>query len=175
MQLPRWNNCKNPRTRGKTAQPSISHSGQGLEGKKSSSLPVEGGIFSLTFPFIDQAITRTEASAAGEKARAYIRLFSGLRANHSNQGRRSGDVDAVTFPTAHNRTANGIQLELPPGGKVFLHRAAYTRGQAVIDRLDLGRVNFRAACFRHSTGLSHGGNQFVFPLRVRVDLPFVHA
>src|SRR5438874_3015717 len=53
MQLPRWNNCKNPRTRGKTAQPSISHSGQGLEGKKSSSLPVEGGIFSLTFPFID--------------------------------------------------------------------------------------------------------------------------
>src|SRR5881628_2495613 len=43
--------------RGKTAQPSISHSGQGLEGKKSSSLPVEGGIFSLTFPFIDQAIT----------------------------------------------------------------------------------------------------------------------
>src|SRR5947199_8358413 len=57
MQLPRWNNCKNSRTRGKTAQPSISHSGQGLEGKKSSSLPVEGGIFSLTFPFIDQAIT----------------------------------------------------------------------------------------------------------------------
>src|SRR5438128_557314 len=56
MQLPRWNNCKNPRTRGKTAQPSISHSGQGLEGKKSSSLPVAGGIFSLTFPFIDQAI-----------------------------------------------------------------------------------------------------------------------
>src|SRR5438876_9804685 len=55
MQLPRWNNCKNPRTKGKTAQPSISHSGQGLEGKKSSSLPVEGGIFSLTFPFIDQA------------------------------------------------------------------------------------------------------------------------
>src|SRR2546426_12492431 len=48
--------------RGKTAQPSISHSGQGLEGKKSSSLPVEGGIFSLTFPFIDQAITlRTPA------------------------------------------------------------------------------------------------------------------
>src|SRR3989454_9451694 len=43
--------------RGKTAQPSISHSGQGLEGKKSSSLPVEGGIFSLTFPFIDQAIS----------------------------------------------------------------------------------------------------------------------
>ena len=31
MQLPRWNNCKNPRTRGKT--------------------------FSLTFPFIDQAIS----------------------------------------------------------------------------------------------------------------------
>src|SRR3989442_58780 len=39
-----------------------SHSGQGLEGKKSSSLPVEGGIFSLTFPFIDQAITLTTRS-----------------------------------------------------------------------------------------------------------------
>src|SRR5882724_3670623 len=67
MQLPRWNNCKNPRTRGKTAQPSISHSGQGLEGKKSSSLPVEGGIFSLTFPFIDQIdpwLTRTTAGLA---------------------------------------------------------------------------------------------------------------
>src|SRR5207244_13591777 len=64
MQLPRWNNCKNPRTRGKTAQPSISHSGQGLEGKKSSSLPVEGGIFSLTFPFIDQAISLTTIPAA---------------------------------------------------------------------------------------------------------------
>src|SRR5439155_24956938 len=55
MQVPRWNNCKNPRTKGKTAQPSISHSGEGLEGKKSSTLPGEGGIFSLTFPFIDQA------------------------------------------------------------------------------------------------------------------------
>src|SRR2546429_3203219 len=67
MQLPRWNNCKNPRTRGKTAQPSISHSGQGLEGKKSSSLPVEGGIFSLTFPFIDQAITlRTGCERNGD-------------------------------------------------------------------------------------------------------------
>src|SRR5438094_10383959 len=67
MQLPRWNNCKNPRTRGKTAQPSISHSGQGLEGKKSSSLPVEGGIFSLTFPFIEQAISlRTRCERNGD-------------------------------------------------------------------------------------------------------------
>jgi len=43
---------------------------------------------------VNQAITRTEASAVGAKARAYIRLFS-LRANHSNQGRRSGDVDSM--------------------------------------------------------------------------------
>src|SRR6266516_4171406 len=134
----------------------------------------------LTSPFIDQAITRTEASAAGEKARAYIRLFSSFRANHSNQGRRSGDVDAVTFATARNRAANGIQLEPPTGGNVFLHGAANARGQAVIDRLnmdrlDLGRVNFCAACFRDGTGLSHSGHQFAFPLRVRVNLPFVHT
>src|SRR5438093_13550263 len=81
----------------------------------------------------------------GEKARAYIRLFSSFRANHSNQGRRSGDVDAVTFPTAHNRTANGIQLELPPGGKVFLHGAAYARGQAIIDRLNMDRLDLAAS------------------------------
>src|SRR5437016_14263857 len=101
----------------------------------------------------------------GEKARAYIRLFSSFRANHSNQGRGSGDVDAVTFPTAHNRVANGIQLELPPGGKVFLHGAAYARRQAVEDRLDLGRVNFCAASSRHGTVLSGGGNQLAFPRR----------
>src|SRR5438093_2070539 len=64
MQHLRWNNCKNARTRGKKAQPSIAHSGQGLEGKKSSSLPVEGGIFSLTFPFIDPWLTRTTAGLA---------------------------------------------------------------------------------------------------------------
>src|SRR5438552_18507401 len=101
-----------------------------------------------------ESITRTEASAAGEKARACIRLLSGLRANPSNQGRRSGDVDAVTFATARNRAANGVQLEPPTGGKVFLHGAACARGQAIEDRLDLGRVDFRAACFRHSTALS---------------------
>ena len=76
-------------------------------------------------------------------------LCSGLRPNHSNQGHRSGDVDAVTFSTAHNRAANGVQLELPPGSKVFLHGAACARGQAVEDRLDLACVNFCAACFRH--------------------------
>src|SRR5438874_2980681 len=122
-----------------------------------------------------ESITRTEASAAGEKARAYIRLFSSFRANHSNQGRRGGDVDAVTFATARNRAANGIQLEPPTGGNVFLHGAAYARGQALEDRLDLGRVNFCAACFRDGTGLSHSGHQFAFPLRVRVNLPFVHT
>src|SRR5439155_10897691 len=110
---------------------------RGWKSSNSSPLPVEGEVFFLIFPFIDQAITRTEASAAGEKARACIRLFTGLRANHSNQGRRGGDVDAVTFATARNRAANGIQLELPPGGKVFLHGAAYARGQAVIDRLNM--------------------------------------
>ena len=57
-----------------------------------------------------QTVHQLGAPALGEKARAYIRLFSGPRANHSDQGRGSGDVDAVTFPTAHNRTANGIQL-----------------------------------------------------------------
>ncbi len=81
----------------------------------------------------------------------------------------------MTLPAAHNRAANRIQLELPSGGKVFLHGTAYARGQAVIDLLDLGRLNFGAAGFRHGTGLGHGGNQFAFPLRVCVDLSFVHA
>src|SRR5229473_2599081 len=81
-------------------------------------------------------------SSAREEAADVAVHSVAFRANHGNQGRRSGNVDAVTFPTTHNRTANGIQLELPPGGKVFLHRAAYARGQAVVDRLDLGRINF---------------------------------
>src|SRR5207245_11231867 len=82
MQRPRWNNCKNPRTRGKTAQPSISHSGQGLEGKKSSSLPVEGGIFSLTFPFIDQAITRFDHWSLSA-IEIFHQLGSGVPVNRS--------------------------------------------------------------------------------------------
>src|SRR5438552_2117608 len=85
MQLPGWNNCKNPRTRGKTAQPSISHSGQGLEGKKSSSLPVEGGIFSLTFPFIDQAFALIDPVSAKAIYRQLSRNFAPNKAHVSNR------------------------------------------------------------------------------------------
>src|SRR5258707_10073242 len=55
MNLLRWNNAQRPQ--GKSVEPSASHSGQGLEVKKRFSLPVEGEVFSLTFPFIDQAFT----------------------------------------------------------------------------------------------------------------------
>jgi hypothetical protein len=54
MKLLRWNNAQGPQ--GKSVEPSASHSGQGLEVRKRF-LPVEGEIFSLTFPFIDQAVT----------------------------------------------------------------------------------------------------------------------
>ncbi len=54
MNLLRWNNAQRPQ--GKSVEPSASHSGQGLEVKKRFSLPVEGEVFSLTFPFIEQAI-----------------------------------------------------------------------------------------------------------------------
>src|SRR6266700_3005112 len=86
-----------------------------------------------------------------------------------------GTEPGDTFPPAHYRTADGIQLELPLAGKVFLHRAAHARGQAVINGLDLGRVNFCAASFCDGTRLSHRGHQFAFPLRVGVDLPSVHT
>src|SRR5258708_29739657 len=51
MNLLRWNNGQRPQ--GKSVEPSASHSGQVLEVKKRFSLPVEGEVFSLTFPFID--------------------------------------------------------------------------------------------------------------------------
>src|ERR1700674_4944257 len=56
MKLPRWNNARLQRPQGKRAVLRALHSGQGLEVKKRFSLPVEGEVFSLTFPFIDQAI-----------------------------------------------------------------------------------------------------------------------
>jgi hypothetical protein len=60
MKLPRWNNARLQRPQGKRAVLRALHSGQGLEVKKRFSLPVEGEVFSLTFPFIDQAIALIE-------------------------------------------------------------------------------------------------------------------
>ena len=62
-------------------------------------------------------------------------MSGNLRPNGSNQTDRDGDIDAVTFPAAHNGAGNGIQFELAPGGKVFLHRTAHTRQHAVEDGL----------------------------------------
>src|SRR5258708_16472565 len=65
MNLLRWNNAQRPQ--GKSVEPSASHSGQGLEVKKRFSLPVEGEVFSLTFPFIDQAVPgRIPAPLSGQ-------------------------------------------------------------------------------------------------------------
>src|ERR1700738_257927 len=55
MKLPRWNNARLQRPQGKRVVLRALHSGQGLEVKKRFSLPVEGEVFSLTFPFIDHA------------------------------------------------------------------------------------------------------------------------
>jgi hypothetical protein len=50
------------------------------------------------------------------------------RPNGSNQPDRGAAIDAVTFPAAHNGAGNGIQFELPPGRKVFLHSTAIPGG-----------------------------------------------
>jgi hypothetical protein len=57
MKLLRWNDARLHRPQGKRAVPRASHSGQWLEVKKRFALPVEGEVFSVTFPFIDQAIS----------------------------------------------------------------------------------------------------------------------
>ena len=60
MKLLRWNNARPQGPQRKKAEPRASHSGQGLEVKKSFSTSGRGEIFFLTFPFIDQAVTLTE-------------------------------------------------------------------------------------------------------------------
>jgi hypothetical protein len=70
----RWNNAQRPQ--GKSVEPSASHSGQGLEVKKRFSLPVEGEVFSLTFPFIDQAITLIEKLVEPDRPGLPISVFS---------------------------------------------------------------------------------------------------
>src|SRR5208282_3190657 len=76
---------------------------------------------------------------------------------------------------AHNRATNGIQLELSPGDQIFLHGAAHTRRRVVKNRLDLRRVNLRAASVRHSTSLGDRRVQFLFPRGVATDLADVHT
>jgi hypothetical protein len=72
MKLPRWNNAQRPH--GKSVEPSASHSGQGLEVKKRFSLPVEGEVFFLTFPFIDQAF---KLKISGNGTSGAARLVAG--------------------------------------------------------------------------------------------------
>jgi hypothetical protein len=52
---------------GTTPEPGVSHIGQGWNARKSSLLPVEGEVFPLTFPFIEQAfaLTTRPMSATG--------------------------------------------------------------------------------------------------------------
>jgi hypothetical protein len=57
MKLLRWNNPKPKATGHDTTQASSRVSGAGSQGNFSLS-PVEGEIFSLTFPFIDQGISQ---------------------------------------------------------------------------------------------------------------------
>src|ERR1700737_4529890 len=60
MKLLRWNSVRPQGPQGKSAKPSASDSAdRGWKSRKVSPLPVEGEIFSLTFPFIDQAIALT--------------------------------------------------------------------------------------------------------------------
>src|SRR6266852_3649823 len=58
MKMLRWNSVSPQGPQGKRAKPSASDSAdRGWKSRKVSPLPVEGEIFSLTFPFIDRAFT----------------------------------------------------------------------------------------------------------------------
>src|SRR4029077_1261428 len=62
MQLLRWNNVKPiPRARHQT---SVFHGQRDWKPRKSSSPPVEGELFPLTFPFIDQALAEDCAACS---------------------------------------------------------------------------------------------------------------
>jgi hypothetical protein len=93
MKLPRWNNARLQRPQGKTAVLRALHSGQGLEVKKRFSLPVEGEIFSLTFPFIDQAIalkTPVAGSTSDKGIFHQLSLYPSGRVNLARRNMTSG-------------------------------------------------------------------------------------
>ena len=76
MKLLRWNNPK-PKTIGHdTTQASSRVSGAGSQGNFSLS-PVEGEIFSLTFPFIDQAMTLKTAIGSESTVRLVCASLAG--------------------------------------------------------------------------------------------------
>src|ERR1700682_5156012 len=98
----RWNNAQRPQ--GKSVEPSALHSGQGLEVKKRFSLPVEGEVFSLTFPFIDQAIL----NAARLRL---IELFrQGLTQWRSATGRSASAAAGVLSRAACANVAKKLRL-----------------------------------------------------------------
>jgi len=80
MKLPRWNNARLQRPQGKRVVLRALHSGQGLEVKKRFSLPVEGEVFSLTFPFIDQVFTLITCRVEDQAASAMTRVGLTLQA-----------------------------------------------------------------------------------------------
>src|SRR5713101_4011685 len=58
MKLLRWNSVRPQRPQGNKTEPRASHrADRGWKSRKVSPLPVEGEIFFLTFPFIEQAIS----------------------------------------------------------------------------------------------------------------------
>src|SRR6266436_611853 len=64
MKLLRWNSVRPQRPQGNKTEPRASHrADRGWKSRKVSPLPVEGEIFFLTFPFIEQAFTQTTCLA----------------------------------------------------------------------------------------------------------------
>src|ERR1700680_7185 len=107
MKLPRWNNARLQRPQGKRAVLRALHSGQGLEVKKRFSLPVEGEVFSLTFPFIDQAI----ALRTGRE------LAMGLRPTHGDESALLTPVDYKRVMRDFRRSVNVVCNSYPlPSG-----------------------------------------------------------
>src|ERR1700682_4214648 len=120
MKLPRWNNARLQRPQGKRVVLRALHSGQGLEVKKRFSLPVEGEVFSLTFPFIDQAISRFDPDCC--KNQPF--LPESIRVH-------SETIAAAAAAT--HATADHEMSQREPVGEVIFARERATRKKARLD------------------------------------------
>src|ERR1700736_1948735 len=85
MKLLRWNSVRPQGPQGKRAKPSASDSAdRGWKSRKVSPLPVEGEIFSLTFPFIDQALNEAALRQKNRKSFRSINWVITLRRRYDD-------------------------------------------------------------------------------------------
>src|ERR1019366_2334066 len=85
------------------------------------------------------ALVMTSVNKGSQHCANLIASRSRLRPDRGHQFLGDGDVDTVVLAAAHNRSADGIHLQLPFGGDVFLHRAAHSVRHAGDEVLDFRR------------------------------------